>query len=152
EAEPTKFRSQAAPKAAASGMRRHVSNGRLEPASGTRLRTAAPLGANEASGTIAREGRALAPVSSTLKGVETDLWQPDEGSAAPSGKHARALSASSAPPAADESRALVERARDGDGAAFRALFERHREIVARLAYRIVGPRSDLEDLVQEVFV
>ena len=55
-------------------------------------------------------------------------------------------------PSADESGALVARARDGDRAAFRALFERHRGDVARLVYRMVGPRAELEDLVQEVFV
>ena len=53
---------------------------------------------------------------------------------------------------ADESASLVARARAGDRAAFRKLFERHRNDVSRLAYRMVGPRSDLEDLVQEVFV
>ena len=56
----------------------------------------------------------------------------------------------------DESARLVARARDGDPTAkrqaFRALFERHRGDVLRLAYRMVGPRPDLEDLVQEVFV
>lgn len=56
------------------------------------------------------------------------------------------------PAEADESAALVARAREGDRGAFRKLFERHRNDVARLAYRMVGPRSDLEDLVQEVFV
>ena len=59
----------------------------------------------------------------------------------------------SAPPTeADGSAQLVARAREGDRAAFRALFERHRSDVARLAFRMVGPRADLEDLVQEVFV
>ncbi|MBI2391089.1 MAG: RNA polymerase sigma factor [Deltaproteobacteria bacterium] len=52
----------------------------------------------------------------------------------------------------DESAALVARSREGDRGAFRKLFERHRNDVARLAYRMVGPRPDLEDLVQEVFV
>jgi RNA polymerase sigma-70 factor (ECF subfamily) len=55
-------------------------------------------------------------------------------------------------PAADDSAALVARAREGDRGAFRALFDRHRNDVARLVYRMVGPRTELEDLVQEVFV
>jgi RNA polymerase sigma-70 factor (ECF subfamily) len=55
-------------------------------------------------------------------------------------------------PAADDSAVLVAKARGGDRAAFRALFERHRSDVARLVYRMVGPRAELEDLVQEVFV
>ncbi len=53
---------------------------------------------------------------------------------------------------ADESARLVTRAREGDRHAFRQLFEKHRADVTRLAYRMVGPRPDLEDLVQEVFV
>ena len=56
------------------------------------------------------------------------------------------------PPAVDESSSLVARAREGDRSAFRLLFERHRTDVARLVYRMVGPRPEIEDLVQEVFV
>jgi RNA polymerase sigma-70 factor (ECF subfamily) len=47
---------------------------------------------------------------------------------------------------------LVARAAAGDATAFRALYERHRSDVARLAYRMLGPRADLEDVIQEVFV
>jgi RNA polymerase sigma factor (sigma-70 family) len=47
---------------------------------------------------------------------------------------------------------LVARAAAGDAAAFRAVYERHRSDVARLAYRMLGPRADLEDVIQEVFV
>jgi RNA polymerase sigma-70 factor (ECF subfamily) len=47
---------------------------------------------------------------------------------------------------------LVSRAAAGDTAAFRKIYERHRADVARLAYRMLGPRADLEDLIQEVFV
>ena len=54
-------------------------------------------------------------------------------------------------PLTDEER-LVARAATGDDAAFRALYERHRVDVARLAYRMLGPCSDLDDVVQEVFV
>jgi RNA polymerase sigma-70 factor, ECF subfamily len=56
------------------------------------------------------------------------------------------------PETTDDSAALVARARDGDRAAFRKLFERHRGDVARLVYRMVGPRAEIEDLIQEVFV
>lgn len=52
----------------------------------------------------------------------------------------------------DDSAALVARAREGDRGAFRKLFERHRADVARLVYRMVGPRTEIEDLIQEVFV
>jgi RNA polymerase sigma-70 factor, ECF subfamily len=48
--------------------------------------------------------------------------------------------------------ALVQRARRGDAAAFRALFLGHRGAVARLVYRMLGSHADLEDVVQEVFV
>jgi RNA polymerase sigma-70 factor, ECF subfamily len=51
-----------------------------------------------------------------------------------------------------EEDALVQRARRGDAAAFRALFLGHRGAVARLVYRMLGSSTDLEDVVQEVFV
>src|SRR5262249_5833526 len=47
--------------------------------------------------------------------------------------------------------ALVAQAAAGDAAAFRALYTRHRADVARLVYRMLGARSDMDDLVQEVF-
>jgi len=50
---------------------------------------------------------------------------------------------------------LVERAKNGDRAAFRELFRRHRADVARLVFRMLGTTSggaDVEDLVQEVFL
>jgi RNA polymerase sigma-70 factor (ECF subfamily) len=50
----------------------------------------------------------------------------------------------------DEER-VIARAATGDRAAFRQLYERHRNDVARLVYRMIGPRSDLDDVVQEVF-
>ncbi|MFO0671267.1 MAG: RNA polymerase sigma factor [Polyangiaceae bacterium] len=48
--------------------------------------------------------------------------------------------------------ATVARAAAGDAAAFRAVYERHRVDVARLAFRMLGRRSDIDDVVQEVFV
>jgi len=60
--------------------------------------------------------------------------------------------ATSASQPVDDSSALVAKAREGDRSAFRALFERHRNDVSRLVYRMVGPRAEVEDLVQEVFV
>jgi RNA polymerase sigma-70 factor, ECF subfamily len=51
----------------------------------------------------------------------------------------------------DEER-LIARAAAGDAAAFRELYERHRTDVARLVYRMLGNRSDFEDVIQEVFV
>jgi len=51
---------------------------------------------------------------------------------------------------------VVERAKRGDREAFRELFRRHRADVARLAFRMLGASSmgssDLEDVVQEVFL
>lgn len=47
---------------------------------------------------------------------------------------------------------LILRAAAGDSASFRRLYERHRADVARLVYRMLGPRPDLEDVIQEVFV
>jgi len=46
---------------------------------------------------------------------------------------------------------LVERARDGDTAAFGALVERYTPIAARVAY-LVAPGADVDDTIQEAFV
>jgi RNA polymerase sigma-70 factor (ECF subfamily) len=51
----------------------------------------------------------------------------------------------------DEER-LIARAAADDRAAFRELYNRHRGDVARLVYRMLGGRGDLEDVIQEVFV
>jgi RNA polymerase sigma-70 factor (ECF subfamily) len=50
-----------------------------------------------------------------------------------------------------EEDALIGRAVSGDTAAFKLLYERHRNDVARLVFRMLGARSDLEDVIQEVF-
>lgn len=47
---------------------------------------------------------------------------------------------------------LIERCKTGDGIAFREVFRNHRSDVARLVQRMSGRPSDLEDLVQEVFL
>jgi RNA polymerase sigma-70 factor, ECF subfamily len=47
---------------------------------------------------------------------------------------------------------LIARAKQGERAAFRKLFERHRSDVARLVFRMLGPKADLEDIIQEVFL
>lgn len=47
---------------------------------------------------------------------------------------------------------VVGRAAAGDTEAFRALFVRHRGEVARLVHRMLNAPSDLDDVVQEVFV
>jgi RNA polymerase sigma-70 factor, ECF subfamily len=51
---------------------------------------------------------------------------------------------------ADES--LVRLARDGDYQAFETLFERHKLLVYRFSYQMLGRRDDAEDMVQEAFV
>ena len=47
---------------------------------------------------------------------------------------------------------LVARAAAGDGAAIRALVERHRAMVYRLAYQFAGNHHDAEDIAQDVFI
>lgn len=47
---------------------------------------------------------------------------------------------------------LVARCQRGDREAFRELFVRHRTDVVRLVYRMLGPRADVEDVVQDVFL
>lgn len=46
----------------------------------------------------------------------------------------------------------IRRAAQGDAVAFRTLFVRHRADVARLVFRMLNRPSDLDDVVQEVFV
>jgi RNA polymerase sigma-70 factor (ECF subfamily) len=57
---------------------------------------------------------------------------------------------------ADEQRRQLEdvvlRAQRGDAAAFSELFRKHKNAVAAIAYRMLGPGADLEDMVQEVFL
>jgi RNA polymerase sigma-70 factor (ECF subfamily) len=47
---------------------------------------------------------------------------------------------------------LLERAKAGDRAAFAALVEAHYAFIHRVAYRLVGTKSDAEDVTQEVCV
>lgn len=53
---------------------------------------------------------------------------------------------------ATEAAAVLARARQGDGDAFRALVEGHSRSVFRLAYRMTGNEQDAEDVVQEAFL
>src|SRR5215472_3112106 len=48
--------------------------------------------------------------------------------------------------------AVIERARSGDGEAFRLLVERHSRALFRLSFRLTGNESDAEDVVQESFL
>lgn len=48
--------------------------------------------------------------------------------------------------------ALVRAAREGDFAAFEALYERHRLAVYRFIYQMVRKQDDAEDITQEAFV
>jgi RNA polymerase sigma-70 factor (ECF subfamily) len=50
-----------------------------------------------------------------------------------------------------EQESLLARAAAGDRAAFREVYARHRADVARLVFRMLGPRADAEDVIQEVF-
>jgi RNA polymerase sigma-70 factor (ECF subfamily) len=53
---------------------------------------------------------------------------------------------------ASDGAAVLARARQGDGEAFRALVERHSRSVFRLAFRMTGNEQDAEDVVQESFL
>lgn len=55
-------------------------------------------------------------------------------------------------PRMSDEQGLIARATANDTAAFRELYNRHRVDVARLVYRMLGGRGDLEDVIQEVFV
>ncbi len=52
----------------------------------------------------------------------------------------------------DGTPAYVRQAREGDARAFQELFRNHRRDVGRLVARLLGPRPDVEDVVQEVFL
>ncbi len=52
----------------------------------------------------------------------------------------------------DAAPAYVARARAGDARAFQELYRTHRRDVARLVARLLGPRGDVDDVIQEVFI
>src|SRR3954464_2003222 len=56
------------------------------------------------------------------------------------------------PPALDGQQLLVDRARRGDPAAHRALYEAHVERVYRLTYRLSGREETARELTQDTFV
>ena len=56
------------------------------------------------------------------------------------------------PPGRSEDRALVERCRKGDLAAFEELYRQHAGRLYSVACRMVGNPSDAEDLLQEIFL
>lgn len=47
---------------------------------------------------------------------------------------------------------LVRRAQEGDASAFRELFALHKDRVASIVFRFLGQSSDVDDVVQEVFL
>src|SRR6188472_1207364 len=47
---------------------------------------------------------------------------------------------------------LIKRAQRGEPQALRELFVRYRGDVTRVAFRVLGPSADLDDVVQEAFV
>ena len=52
--------------------------------------------------------------------------------------------------AADRDQDLVDRAAQGDRAAFETLLRRHYELMHRIAWRLTGSRTDAQDVTQEV--
>src|SRR6187455_1409802 len=52
----------------------------------------------------------------------------------------------------DVERALIRRLRDRDERAFRELLGLHRDRVFNIIYRMLGNRSEAEDVAQEVFI
>ena len=52
----------------------------------------------------------------------------------------------------DPDATLIARAQEGDTAAFRQLFVKHRDTVSRIVYRMIGPSPEVEDVVQDVFL
>jgi RNA polymerase sigma-70 factor (ECF subfamily) len=52
----------------------------------------------------------------------------------------------------EEERTLLRRLRDRDERAFRELLETHRDRVYNITFRMLGNRSEAEDVAQEVFI
>src|SRR6266568_2465917 len=46
----------------------------------------------------------------------------------------------------------IKRAQGGEGEAFGSLVERYKRRIFSLVYHVVGPRDDVEDLAQEIFI
>src|ERR1700733_15172451 len=55
-------------------------------------------------------------------------------------------------PRMSDEEGLIAHAAADDRAAFRELYVRHRGDVARLVYRMLSGRGDIDDVIQEVFV
>jgi RNA polymerase sigma-70 factor (ECF subfamily) len=55
-------------------------------------------------------------------------------------------------PDSRDERDLLDRCRAGDEAAWAALYRAHAPPVTRFVFRVAGPSSDIDDLVQKVFV
>ena len=72
--------------------------------------------------------------------------------APPSTMEGMGVARGSSLPGVVEVTALVERARQGDAVAIQELFRAHLTGVHRVVHRLVGPTSDVDDLVQTVFV
>jgi len=51
-----------------------------------------------------------------------------------------------------DERALIERCRTGDDAAFEELVDRYKNLVYGLVYRLVSDRTGVDDLAQDVFL
>lgn len=62
------------------------------------------------------------------------------------------MTLSTGPRAQDTDQALVDRAREGDRKAFRELVEKYQHQVARTVVSMLGPSSDVDDVVQDVFL
>lgn len=71
---------------------------------------------------------------------------------ATAGPHEPATAPAHGSPASDADAELAQRARDGDRAAMATLVERHQAAIARLLWRFVKSRPDLDDLVQDTFL
>lgn len=52
----------------------------------------------------------------------------------------------------DSAPEYVLRARQGDAEGFQTLYRMHRREVSRLVARLLGPRGDVDDVIQEVFI
>src|SRR5689334_19851812 len=67
-------------------------------------------------------------------------------------KNAQSIASTRGPDAQGTDEQLAERAQNGDQSAFASLYDRHAATVARRLRRILGPRPDVQDVLQNIFL
>ncbi|MBI4705289.1 MAG: sigma-70 family RNA polymerase sigma factor [Deltaproteobacteria bacterium] len=97
------------------------------------------------------QGRPPAAAAGPDGKPDSDVPGPAPGPAAVNSEHAAASNHAERRRAAEEDRALVERAQQGDNDAFRKLVEQHQRRAFAIAIGLVRDEHDAREIVQEAF-